>query len=696
MKLRIILVVLSLLAFLSVSVAGYLSYSYLRMSAFEEEEKEIALQAERVRNSLSSFLSENRKTVRTLAGLEELRRALSDPDPASLAAADGILDHFRSALKADVCYLMDRSGTTVASSNRGAPDSFVGRNFAFRPYWRRAIRGTASTYMALGVTSLVRGVYSSHPVRGRGGEEPIGAAVIKAPIERIEGEFRRAYQGIVLLVDPHGIVFVSNRKEWLYRSLRRLSPEEALEVAASRQFGPGPWGWIGLEFREGKAATDGEGREYLAFRKGVDAYPGWEVIYLRDRAEISRKISGPLVRAAGSIVLPLCFLVGLAVFFLYRRASEDIVRRKAAEEALREAEAELARYSRDLERQVRDRTREIASILRYTPAVVSIKDVDGRYTFVNSRYEDLFGIRDAEVRGKTDYDIFPAEIADRLRENDRAVIAENRPRQVEERVPRKDGVRVYLSTKFPLYEEGESPVAVCGISIDITEIRKAQDQMRRLSDSIIAGQEKERAAVSRELHDELGQLLTALRLDASWLRDRLANGDGSAAARAREMCDLIDRAIDEVRGMATRLRPGVLDRLGLVAALEWFVGDFGKRTGIACRFRHAGAPRVGDRVATAAYRIAQESLTNAARHASAARVDVSLRVEDGRMVLDVEDDGRGFAADELPESRGLGLAGMRERAALIGGALTVRSAPGGGTRIRLEIPLPGAEAEVPA
>ena len=156
---------------------------------------------------------------------------------------------------------MDRNGTTVASSNRNAADSFVGKNFSFRPYWRQAIRGEPSTYLALGVTSNVRGVYSSHPVRGKTGGTPVGVVVIKAPIARIEEESRQPFQGIVLLAAPNGIIFASNRKEWLNRSLSKLSPGEAEDIARTQQFGPGPREWIGLNIGTGNTATNGSGRQ---------------------------------------------------------------------------------------------------------------------------------------------------------------------------------------------------------------------------------------------------------------------------------------------------------------------------------------------------------------------------------------------------------------------------------------------------
>ncbi len=692
-KLRVILVVLSFLSFLSVSVAGYVYFRSLQDSAHKEAEKDSALQAERIRNGVSSFLAENLKTARALAGLEEIGEVLSHPRGASLARANAVLDHFRSALAADVCYVMDRDGMTVASSNRDAPDSFVGNNFSFRPYWKQAIRGTPATYMAQGVTSNVRGVYFSHPVYGDPAAPPVGVAVIKVSTGPIEREFRQGGEGIVLLADPKGIVFVASRKEWLYRSLQGLTQEDLEEVARSQQFGPGPWDWSGLSILGDGTARDASGKAYRFYRLDVSTYPGWSVVYLSDLAAVSRKISAPLFRVTGPIILALCFLIGLSVFFLYRRASDDIVRRKAAEDALLEAQKQLTLHSGELERQVRERTRRFTNILRHTPAVVYVKDREGRYAYVNPRFTELFGVRNAEVRGKTDFDVFPYEFAHAFRENDRKVLAGRASIQVEETFPQEGGAHVYLSTRFPIYDDEGVPTTLCGISTDISEIKKAEDQLRRLSDSIIAGQEKERAAVARELHDEFGQVLTALGLDAAWLRDRLKAADPAASQQAQAMCSVIDKAIDAVRGIATRLRPGALDNLGLVDALDWYIRDFEKRSRIRCFYHPGGEPRITDKAATAVYRIVQEALTNVARHSGASRVDVLLRVEEGALLLSVEDDGRGFDPKRLDESKGLGVIGMRERASLVGGTLSIGPGPGGGIRIELRIPLAAAEGD---
>ncbi|MEA3437800.1 MAG: transcriptional regulator, partial [Thermodesulfobacteriota bacterium] len=157
MKLRLILLVLSLLAFLSASTGGYFYYSSIKESAFNEAERQAVARLEMIKKNLSSFLSENVKPVKTLAGMQHVRNALSHINAVSLSKTNTVLDHFKNTLDVGVCYLMNSDGFTVASSNRYDKDSFVGKNFAFRPYFKQAIQGKPAIYLALGVASGKRG-----------------------------------------------------------------------------------------------------------------------------------------------------------------------------------------------------------------------------------------------------------------------------------------------------------------------------------------------------------------------------------------------------------------------------------------------------------------------------------------------------------------------------------------------------------
>ncbi len=378
----------------------------------------------------------------------------------------------------------------------------------------------------------------------------------------------------------------------------------------------------------------------------------------------------------------------------------DITQRNRMERELRQAQEQLSQHSKELERQVAERTREVTSFLAYTPAVVYLKDNRGRYLLVNSRFADLLGRGQDQVRGRSDTEVFPPILARQFQDNDGQVLASGQPRQFEEVIEQSDGQHVYLSSKFPVQGEDGAVAAIWSVSLDITELKRAQESLRRLSGMILASQEKERTAIARELHDELGQVLTALRMDAVWLQRWLEGRDQEQAARrAQAMCQLIDRTITEVRSIATRLRPAVLDDLGLVDALEWHTSDFEKRTGVRVRFSHQDVPEIKGLAAISAYRVAQEALTNIARHARASRVEVALVVRDGWLELRVADDGRGFSPAGIGDGGGAGggwgLAGMRERAGLLGGQIRIDSIPGRGTTLTLRLPLAVEERDKP-
>jgi PAS domain S-box-containing protein len=230
---------------------------------------------------------------------------------------------------------------------------------------------------------------------------------------------------------------------------------------------------------------------------------------------------------------------------------------------------------------------------------------------------------------------------------------------------------------------------------DITQRKQAEDalkaqqaELRELSARMLEAREDEKTVIARELHDELGQLLTALKMDLAWLRERLPGGE--VADRARQMGAALDQTVTSVRRIAADLRPLMLDDLGLADAAGWLVEDFAQRSGVACNLEKAGESGLDDvdrSVATAIYRALQESLTNIARHAGAKHAWIQLAVEDGAVRLEVEDDGRGIAPEALANARSLGLKGMRERVLYLGGTVEVARAPRGGTRVRVRAPL---------
>jgi PAS domain S-box-containing protein len=222
------------------------------------------------------------------------------------------------------------------------------------------------------------------------------------------------------------------------------------------------------------------------------------------------------------------------------------------------------------------------------------------------------------------------------------------------------------------------------------ELRRQQQELRELSASVLEAREDEKTRIARELHDELGQLLTALKMDLGWLRERLPQPE--LAAKAAGMGELLDKTVASTRRISADLRPLMLDDLGLADAAQWLVEDFAQRSGVKCEIRIPEGVEfesISKGVSTAAYRAVQESLTNIGRHAGASSAWVMLAMEDGELQVEVEDDGRGIAPGDLAKARSLGLKGMRERVAYLGGSLEIGRAPRGGTRLRIRVPLRG-------
>ena len=221
-------------------------------------------------------------------------------------------------------------------------------------------------------------------------------------------------------------------------------------------------------------------------------------------------------------------------------------------------------------------------------------------------------------------------------------------------------------------------------------VKQSRESLRALTARLQSVREEEQTRIAREIHDELGQALTGLKMDLAWLTQHLPPAARTLTQKTTEMSSLIDDTIHAVRRIASGLRPEVLDEAGLGTAIEWQVKEFQKRTGIRCRIMLPEQEPVLERdQATAVFRILQEVLTNVARHANATRTDVELAVFPNELQLEIQDNGRGITENELRSGKSLGLLGMRERALLIGAELDIAGVRGAGTRVTLSVPLSG-------
>lgn len=263
------------------------------------------------------------------------------------------------------------------------------------------------------------------------------------------------------------------------------------------------------------------------------------------------------------------------------------------------------------------------------------------------------------------------------------------------RIVLPDGSVKYIhDVVYPVMNEAGQVVERYGLVMDVTERKQAEEKLQRslellraLAARLQRVREEERTTVAREIHDELGQAMTAMKLDLAALMRELPAEEKGAILRVDGLVKLVDETIQSVRRIATELRPGVLDDLGLAAAVEWAAEEFQGRAGIVC---HVSLPdsdiALDPERATALFRIFQETLTNVARHANATEVDVRLARSKGALLLEVHDNGKGISEAELSEGQSLGILGMRERALVLGGEITITGAPGKGTTVSVRIP----------
>jgi PAS domain S-box-containing protein len=229
---------------------------------------------------------------------------------------------------------------------------------------------------------------------------------------------------------------------------------------------------------------------------------------------------------------------------------------------------------------------------------------------------------------------------------------------------------------------------------DVTERVRAEEALRvskrelqGLASAANLAREQEQSRVARELHDELGQALTGLKMMVAWIEQRVGRADLELAGKLDRMSSVIDSTLQATRRISSELRPLILDDLGLIAALEWLVEGFIDRTGLVCELRVDGDLELDDARKSAVFRIAQEALTNVARHAKASRVDVRVERQADAIAIDVRDNGVGFNQPDERSRYSRGLLGMRERAYLLGGTFSITSAPGKGTNLEVRIPL---------
>jgi PAS domain S-box-containing protein len=397
-----------------------------------------------------------------------------------------------------------------------------------------------------------------------------------------------------------------------------------------------------------------------------------------------------------AIILLFTGIVWYITFLLNKREEQ----KRAAERSLRESEERFRLL--------------VSSVKDYA---IFMLDPAGQIISWNEGAERIKGYKKEEIIGKDNSVFYTAEQLQRGEPQHNLSQAREYGRfETEGERVRKDGSVFWANVVFnAIYDAKGELLGFAKVTRDITERKKLEQQLqhfneeleeqvkmktaelsrsyqdiRQLASHLQDVREEERASIAREIHDELGQQLTGLKMDLSWIAKRkMVQDDIEAKQKAVIILNLLDTAIKTVRKIATDLRPSILDDLGLIAAIDWQSKEFGRRSGISTEFIST-MPEFGysSGVAIGLFRICQESLTNVARHAEASKIRISLQKHDqDKILLKIEDNGKGFEVRQIGDKKTLGLLGMRERTLMMGGEFRIESDPGKGTTLFVTVPL---------
>lgn len=329
---------------------------------------------------------------------------------------------------------------------------------------------------------------------------------------------------------------------------------------------------------------------------------------------------------------------------------------------------------------------------------ILMQNQKGILTYANKRFLDMLGYTEDEVLGKPITRFLGGGLLKR-REVQEAAKEDEVRKATEVSWKRKDGERIFtILSPQNIYNNKDQLRGRVSVLTDITdrrlaekELHRSRELLRKLSHHLQTIKEKESKRIAREIHDELGQQLTALKMDLSWISSKVDPDDEDAKRFLRKinaMSSLVDKTIQTVQKISAELRPGLLDDLGLVPALEWLAQEFENQTNVQCRLQlHCEMVDLDPDCSTAIFRISQEALTNVYRHAKATKVNISLKEENGDLILRIKDNGKGITADEVFGSTSLGLMGMRERVRPFGGTVNITGKPKKGTTLMVTLPV---------
>jgi PAS domain S-box-containing protein len=374
--------------------------------------------------------------------------------------------------------------------------------------------------------------------------------------------------------------------------------------------------------------------------------------------------------------------IGVAVEngWLYQRIKQELAERKRSEQELKESEEKYRTLTYNVN----------VSVFRNSPGP------NGRFIEVNPEILKMFGYESKKEFFKLNVSDLYQNPEERKKFSEK-MLRDGSVKNEELQLKKKDGTPITCSVSAVAVKDEKGRARYFdGIIEDITErkrvekeIKESREQIRNFAAHLGSAREQERTVIAREIHDELGQSLTALKMDLSWLYKKMPRDKALLPKRTKSMLGLVDTTIQSVKRISSELRPGLLDDIGVSAAIEWQGEEFQNHTGIRCEVNVEPEDIILDQERSIAiFRIFQEALTNIARHAKATRVKASLKTKAGKLELKVRDNGRGIEEEKISDPKSFGLIGIRERAQFLDGTVEIRGIRDKGTTITVRIPLP--------
>lgn len=360
-----------------------------------------------------------------------------------------------------------------------------------------------------------------------------------------------------------------------------------------------------------------------------------------------------------------------------RLGAADFLNKDKLDSALLERSIRYSVKHYDTLQKLRESEARLASFMHYVPCAVFIKNLQGRYVFVNETCERVFRRKLDQWVGRTDADLWSKSLANKFKQIDQQIIAEKKAIETTESVHNDEGTQHWLTTRFPILDEKGEPTMIGGAAINITESRRLEREIQTVS-------EREQRRIGQDLHDGLGQYLTGIACMVKVLGAKLAEKKLPESSDAQRITAMVNETIQQTRDLARGLCPVELETNGLQAALQELASRVTKLFNTECELNSTGVVQMYDNAAAVhLYRIAQEAINNAIKHGQASRIEIGLNSANGQILLTIRDNGIGLPQNH--KSSGMGMRVMNYRAAMIGANVQVENLPEGGAFVKCTV-----------